>query len=139
LGKTKHPDEAWRFLSFLSSAEYQTDLVRSGLWMPNRTAMYLPENLDVWYNKDVYGEGYEQMVPYFRDAAPYQTGLCTKVAANQVIRDELNLYFSAEGQDIEVTIQNITDGVARNSGAPRRYPPSAPPPFAPPPRRPPLF
>ncbi len=110
--KTKHPDEAWRFLSFLSSPEYQTDLVRSGLWMPNRTEMYEPENLDVWYNKDVYGEGYEQMVPYFRDAAPYQTGLCTKVKANQVIRDELNLYFSAEGQDMEVTIQNIMDGVA---------------------------
>jgi len=110
--KTKHPEEAWRFLSFLSSAEYQTDLVRSGLWMPNRAAMYQPENLDVWYNKDVYGEGYEQIASFFRDAAPYQTGLCTKVKANQLIRDELNLYFSAEGQDMEMTIQNITDGVA---------------------------
>ena len=110
--KTTHPEEAWRFLSFLSSAEYQTDLVRSGLWMPNRTAMYEPENIDSWYNKDVYGEGYEKMVRFFRDAAPYQTGLCNKVKANQAINDELNLYFSAEGQDIELTIQNITDNVA---------------------------
>lgn len=110
--KTKHPDEAWRFLSFLSSAEYQTDLVRSGLWMPNRTAMYEPEGIDGWYNKDVYGEGYEAMIPYFRDAAVYQTALQPKTKANTVINDELNLYFSAEGQDMDLTIQNITDNVA---------------------------
>ncbi len=110
--KTKHPDEAWKFLSFLSSAEYQTDLVRSGLWMPNRTAMYAPENIDSWYNKDVYGEGYEAMVPYFRDAAVYQTALNPKTKANTAINDELNLYFSAEGQDMDLTIQNITDNVA---------------------------
>lgn len=110
--KTKHPDEAWKFLSFLSSADYQTDLVRSGLWMPNRTAMYEPENVDSWYDKEVYGEGYEEMIPFFRDADPYHVNMHSKAKANQVIRDELNLYFSAESQDIELTIANITDGVA---------------------------
>ena len=110
--KTKYPEQSWRFLSFLSSADYQTDLVRSGLWMPNRTAMYEAENVDSWYNKDVYGEHYELMIPYFRDAEPYQVNMHSKAKANQVIRDELNLYFSAEGQDIETTIVNITDGVA---------------------------
>ena len=110
--KTKYPDEAWRFLSFLSSPEYQTDLVRSGLWMPNRSSMYEPENVDEWYDRDVYGEGYEKMIPFFRDAEPYQTSMTTQAKANQIIRDEVDLYFSAEGQDIEMTIQNITDGVA---------------------------
>lgn len=110
--KTEHPEEAWRFLSFLSSPEYQTDLVRSGLWMPNRTSMYDAANVDSWYNKDVYGEDYDLMIPFFRDAMPYQTSMTSKAKANQIINDELNLFFSAEGQDMEMTIQNITDGVA---------------------------
>jgi len=110
--KTQNPDEAWRFLSFLSSPEYQTDLVSSGLWMPNRTIMYTPEGIEGWYNRDVYGEGYEKMVPFFENAMPVQTAMNANNSANQVIVDELNLFFSAEGQDMETTIQNITDGVA---------------------------
>ncbi|MEW6105710.1 MAG: sugar ABC transporter substrate-binding protein, partial [Bacillota bacterium] len=39
---TKYPEEAWRLVSFLSSEWYQLELVRSGLWLPNRMALYTP-------------------------------------------------------------------------------------------------
>lgn len=109
--KTEHPDEAWRFLSFLSSEEYQTDLVRAGLWMPNRTSMYEAEGIEKWYDKSVYGEDYDQMAPYFQNAIVYQSALNPVTKANDAVSDELDLYFSSEGQDLEVTIENITNNV----------------------------
>lgn len=109
--KTQHPDEAWRFLAFLSSEEYQLDLVRAGLWMPNRTAMYEPDAIERWYNKDVYGEGYELMAPYFRDAIALQRALNPKSKCQTIISDELNLFFSAESMDMEDLVANITTEV----------------------------
>lgn len=108
---TKHPDEAWRFLSFLSSEAYQTDLVKAGLWMPNRTSMYTPEGIAKWYDKAVYGEGYDQMAPFFQNAITVQTALNPVTKANDAILNELNLYFSSEGQDLELTVENITTNV----------------------------
>lgn len=62
---TKHPEAAWKLISFLSSEWYQLDLVKSGLWLPNRMSLYSEEGKDKWVEPGVYPEGFEKMLPYF--------------------------------------------------------------------------
>lgn len=66
--KTQHPEEAWKFLEFISGNEYQTDLVRSGLWMPNRSYLYTDEGVATWYDEKVHTSAYLDMLSYFEDA-----------------------------------------------------------------------
>ena len=73
--KSQHPEEAWRFLEFLSGDEYQTDLIRSGLWMPNRTYLYGEEGVQAWYDEKVHTSAYLDMLDYFQDAPSMPTAL----------------------------------------------------------------
>lgn len=109
--KTTHPDEAWKFLRFLSSEEYQTDLVKAGLWMPNRTSMYTEEGIKTWWTEEVYGAGYEAMCPFFRDAMAYQSALTPKSKTITLINDALDLFFSDEGYDMELMISELVPEV----------------------------
>ena len=60
---TPHPEAAWRLVKFLSSKEYQIDLVRSGLWMPNRTEMYTESGMREWLDPKVHPPGFETSLP----------------------------------------------------------------------------
>ena len=69
--ETKYPKEAWKLLQFLSSEDYQVNLVREGLWMPNRTSLYTAAGIKKWLNPAVHPKGFEKLVPYFtKDLLP---------------------------------------------------------------------
>jgi ABC-type sugar transport system, periplasmic component len=46
---SKHPEEAWMLLKYITDPESSLELFRDGLWMPNRKAYYTDEDkIDVW-------------------------------------------------------------------------------------------
>ncbi|WP_199621836.1 ABC transporter substrate-binding protein [Paenibacillus alkalitolerans] len=104
--KTKHPKEAWELVKFLSSEEYQIDLISAGLWMPNRKSLYTEEGIAKWYNDKVHPEGFKELIPFFRDAEPYPFALIRHNKVNSIITEETDkLWYS--GQSADDTVKNI--------------------------------
>lgn len=103
---SKHKDEAWQFLQFLSGMDYQGALVKSGLWMPNRYSMYEDDAVAQWYDEKVHGDSYKKMLTYFRDAAVDPTALQLTSQARDIIAEETDMYFKQD-QDIDTTLQNM--------------------------------
>jgi multiple sugar transport system substrate-binding protein len=103
---TKHPREAWELVKFLSSEEYQIDLISEGLWMPNRTSLYTEEGIAKWYNESVHPEGFRDLVPYFLDAQPYPFTLIRHNKVNDIIGEETDKLWYA-GQSVADTTKNI--------------------------------
>lgn len=97
---SKHKDEAWQFLQFLSGMDYQGALVKSGLWMPNRYSMYEDDAVAQWYDEKVHGDSYKKMLTYFRDAAVDPTALQLTSQARDIIAEETDMYFKQD-QDID--------------------------------------
>lgn len=58
---TKHPTEAIKLVTYLTSMKFATPLYKAGLWMPNRLSMYQPDNLKLWYTPQVYPKGWIDM------------------------------------------------------------------------------
>lgn len=65
---TKHPEEAFKLITYQASTDFQLPFVRDGLWMTNRTELYLDENTDEWFNPDVLPEGMLTLKNLYRDA-----------------------------------------------------------------------
>lgn len=103
---SKHKDEAWKFLQFLSGMDYQGALVKSGLWMPNRYSMYEDDAVAQWYDEKVHGDSYKQMLTYFKDAVVDPTALQLTSQARDIIAEETDMYFKQD-QDIDTTLQNM--------------------------------
>ena len=103
--KTKHPDEAWELIKFLSSRGYQTKLVREGLWLPNRMDMYEEENLANWMNPDVYPDNFRDMVKYFTNYAELWPGVKAPSEAWNIIYEELDNFW--------LTNQSIDEVISR--------------------------
>jgi multiple sugar transport system substrate-binding protein len=59
---TKHPDEAWKLLAFLSSDDYQLGLIKAGLWLPSHTSLMTDVGIESWLTPGVHPEGYKQIV-----------------------------------------------------------------------------
>ncbi len=104
--ETEHPEEAWALIKYLSSESYQLDLIREGLWMPNRTNMYTQEWIDQWHNPDVHPEGFVAMTSFFKDSKPFPFALNDKAAINDIITEELDKFFYGQ-QSVEDTLQAI--------------------------------
>jgi multiple sugar transport system substrate-binding protein len=68
---TKHPDEAWRWMSFLATEFYQLQFLKIGLWLPSQTALMTPEGMKKWYTprtsptEGVHPEGYDLIVTQY--------------------------------------------------------------------------
>lgn len=103
---TKHPEEAWKFLTFLSGYDYQGALVSSGLWMPNRKSMYAPDGVAKWYKEEVHGDSYKHMLSYFKDAIVEPTALQISTKCGDIITEESDKFFK-DGQDIGITLESI--------------------------------
>lgn len=103
---TEHPEEAWKFLQFLSGMEYQGELCKSGLWMPNRYSLYEEDAVAQWYDEKVHGDSYKLMLDYFKDAAVDPGALQKSTQARDIIAEETDMYFKQD-QDIDVTLQNL--------------------------------
>ncbi|WP_175639288.1 ABC transporter substrate-binding protein [Metabacillus schmidteae] len=103
---TKHPEEAWEFIKFLSSEEYQTDLISSGLWMPNRTSLYTEEGIEKWFNADVHPKEFKELVPYFQNAAvdPFAINKLNQI--DDIMIEELDKFWY-DGQPSEDILANI--------------------------------
>jgi len=108
--KTEHPEEAWKLVKFLSSREYQTSLVRSGLWLPNRVDMYEEENIDIWMNPEVYPEGFENMVDYFTVYEELWPAVKCPSEALDIIIEELDNFFLAN-QPIDEVVNRMKERV----------------------------
>ena len=103
---TPHPDETWEFLKFLSGYDYQGALVSSGLWMPNRKSMYLPDGVAKWYKDDVHGDSYKQMLPYFQNAMAYPGALWPSSKLGSIIDEERSKFFK-DGLPTSEMLTNI--------------------------------
>lgn len=103
---TEHPEEAWELIKFLSSAEYQSDLIHEGLWMPNRVDMYTEEGIAAWHNEAVHPEGFLELAPFFENAQPYPFALGTKIAVRDAITEEMEQYFN-DDKSLEEALENI--------------------------------
>ncbi len=103
---TKYPEQAWEFVKFLSSLDYQGSLVSSGLWMPNRKSMYEEEMVAKWYKEEVHGDSYKNMLDYFQKAVVDPAALQYSSKCSDIISEETKLYFT-DAQDIDATLQNI--------------------------------
>jgi len=104
--KTKHPDEAWELIKFLSSRGYQTKLVREGLWLPNRMDMYEEENLANWMNPDVYPDNFRDMVKYFTNYAELWPAVKVPSEAWSIVNEELGNFFVTD-QSIDTVISSM--------------------------------
>ncbi|AGE22476.1 MULTISPECIES: ABC transporter substrate-binding protein [Geobacillus] len=104
--KTKYPKEAWKLVSFLSSEEYQIQLVKEGLWMPNRKALYTNEGIKKWYNKEVHPEGFEKMVTYFENAKPYPNAFLSNNKITSIITEELDKFYY-NGESLDKVVERI--------------------------------
>ncbi|GIV79812.1 MAG: ABC transporter substrate-binding protein [Litorilinea sp.] len=61
LAATKHPEEAWQWVRFLSTPFYQTQFCRTGLWLPSQTALLTEEGLKTWITEGVHPPEYEKI------------------------------------------------------------------------------
>ncbi|WP_309120596.1 sugar ABC transporter substrate-binding protein [Paenibacillus sp.] len=103
---TKHPDEAWKLIEFLSSEEYQIQLIKEGLWMPNRKSLYTEDGIAKWHNESVHPEGFKAMARFFAEADAYPFTLITQNIVNDIITEETDkLWYS--GQSVDDTMANI--------------------------------
>ena len=60
---TKHPDEAWKLLKWMTSGEGTKDLIISGLWMPTVKKWYTdPELIKSWVVKPGHPDGYKDAI-----------------------------------------------------------------------------
>ena len=103
---TDHPEAAWKFLQFLAGMEYQGELVRQGLWMPNRISMYDADQVELWYDYDVHGDSIRLMLDYFKNAATDPSALQKSAQASDIVMEELDMFF-LEGADLRTALQNI--------------------------------
>ncbi|HLV10667.1 MAG TPA: extracellular solute-binding protein, partial [Halanaerobiales bacterium] len=104
--KTDHPEEAWKLVKYLSSREYQTNLIREGLWLPNRMDMYEDENIDDWFNPEVYPEEFRKAVPLFTEYGELWSGVIAPSEAMDIINEELDNFF-LDRQDIDEVIDRM--------------------------------
>jgi multiple sugar transport system substrate-binding protein len=88
---TKHPDEAWKLLAFLSSDDYQLGLIKVGLWLPSHTSLLTDEGISKWLTPGVHPDGYKQIATdYLGKAARnyfYPAGFS---AADQILTSALD-------------------------------------------------
>ena len=94
--KTKHPEESWKLIKFLSSEDYQLSNVRAGLWLPNMKEMYKEENLSKWINPDVYPEDFGNIVKYFTNYGKLWPGVVADREAYDIINEEKDRFYAGD-------------------------------------------
>jgi multiple sugar transport system substrate-binding protein len=55
---TQHPDESWQLLHYLNQDEYQSHLVRVGLWGVSHQSLLTDEGVESWWDDSVHPEGW---------------------------------------------------------------------------------
>lgn len=108
---TKHPEEAWKLIKFLSSRDYQNQLIKEGLWMPNRVDMYSEEGVKAWHDPKVHPEGFLELNSFFKDAEAYPFVTIQKYVVQDIVSEEFEKYYNGD-QNVDDTLSNIDTRVA---------------------------
>jgi multiple sugar transport system substrate-binding protein len=105
---SRHPEEAWKFLQFLSGMEYQGQLCKEGLWLPNRKSLWAdgPNGIDGWYDNARLGPYYRQMRPYLRDVVVAPEAMVKAVICMDIIAEEQDKFFK-DNENIDTILANI--------------------------------
>lgn len=109
---TKHFDEAWALLCFLGSDEYQLNMVREGLWTPNKTSCYEPDVIKTWIT-DNHPDGYDKFIYYFKDYSSIAPQTVMGGEAQDIFTEECQAYFDGN-EELDSVIQEMRskiDGV----------------------------
>ena len=101
----ENQNEAWEFLKFLSGMDYQGELVKRGLWMPNRVSMYEPEVVEEWYSEDVHHE-YIDFLDYFKDANVQPDAMQKSTKCSDIMTEETDKFFK-DGGSADDMLANI--------------------------------
>ncbi len=108
---TEHPEEALLLAEYMSSTDFGIPIYKTGLWMPNQESMYEEENLDLWFDRDIYPEGWEDLLEVFRNAKDKPTDKLSNVnAINDAVDEELQAFYYTD-QDVETTLDNIEERI----------------------------
>lgn len=65
---TKYPKESLELVMYLTSLDAATPIYKTGLWMPNRLSMYQEDKLAEWFDREIYPEGWEDMMWLWTEA-----------------------------------------------------------------------
>lgn len=103
---SQHKEEAWEFVKFLTSLDYQKTLVSCGLWMPNRYSLYEDDMVAQWYDNNVHGDTYRKMLPYFMNAVVDPKSMQKSSQIQDILVEETDLYYKMD-QDLDLTLTNI--------------------------------
>lgn len=103
---SKHPEEAWKLIKFLSSEDYQLQNVKAGLWLPNHKSLYTEEGIQKWLTDGVHPEGFKELIPYFTSSRTYPYALLSSQKIQEDTTAELDKYFLSD-QPLDQTVQNI--------------------------------
>jgi multiple sugar transport system substrate-binding protein len=102
---TKNLDAAWALLVFLGSETYQIDLIKEGLWMPNRTSLYTPEGIKRWLTGN-HPDGFATYATYFRDFAKIAPFSVMGNEAQSIFVEELESYYKGDA-NLDIVIANM--------------------------------
>jgi len=105
---TKHPEEAWKFLQFLSGMDYQGQLSKEGLWLPNRLSLWAdgPSGIDGWYDEARLGPYYREMKNYLIDVLVEPSAMQKTTIVYDIQSEELEKYFKDDA-DLDATLAGI--------------------------------
>jgi multiple sugar transport system substrate-binding protein len=105
---SRHPEEAWKFLQFLSGMEYQGQLSKEGLWLPNRKSLWADgsNGIDGWYDNARLGPYYRQMKNYLIDVAVEPSAMQKAGILGDIIAEEQDKFFK-DDENIDTILANI--------------------------------
>lgn len=105
--ESKHQEEALLLAEYMSSSEFGIPIYKTGLWMPNQKDLYQEENIDSWFNTEVYPEEWRDLIDVFYNAKDKPTDKLSNVnSINDAVDEEMQAFYYAD-QDSETTLNNI--------------------------------
>lgn len=105
---TKHPEEAWKLVAYLSSDDYQCQNIKEGLWLPNRKSLYTDTGLQKWYTDKVYGADFKTMIPFFENAAVAPFAMIDHSKVNDIYTEYTDKIWNS-GADIASTLKEMQE------------------------------
>ena len=116
---TPHQEEAVKLLAFMSSAEeFGVPIYKTGLWMPSRLSMYEEGNLEKWFDRSIYPEGWEDsLLDLFKNANGRWVDKFTRTdEIYDVIGEQLEAYYYLDAplDELLLNIQNVINRIWGN-------------------------
>lgn len=105
--QSEHQEEALLLAEYMSSSDFGIPIYQTGLWMPNQKDLYEEENIDSWFNTEVYPEEWRDLIDVFYNAKDKPTDKLSNVnSINDAVDEEMQAFYYAD-QDADTTLQNI--------------------------------